>query len=287
VKLTSLALAALLAFVQAPALRPDPPHKCFDCDDWNRPHEPFKIYGNTYYVGVAGLSSILITGSAGSILLDGGLPQSAPIIDRNIRKLGFKTEDIRLIVNSHAHYDHAGGIAALQRVSKASVAASAAGKLALERGEPTPDDPQFAFGHDANAFPALKDVHAYTDRAALRVGELAITPHAVPGHTAGATTWSWRSCEGEDCKNIVYADSLNAVSAPAFRFTGDASHPSIVEQFRRSIETMAALPCDMMIPVHPVWDAKDALKPGSCRVYAAEAAKRLDARIAEEQRGRR
>jgi metallo-beta-lactamase class B len=296
----SLALILVVAAAApqpAPTIRQDPPHKCADCDAWNGPHEPFRIFGNTYYVGVAGLSSILITSNAGSILLDGGLPQSAPLIDANIRRLGFKTEDIRLIVNSHAHYDHAGGIAALQRASGAIVAASAAGKRAIERGEPTPDDPQFGFGRDANGFPAVANVRAVADGETLRVGDAAITAHAVPGHTPGATTWTWRSCEGARCHDVVYADSLNAISAQGFRFTGDASHPSIVATFRASIAKVAALPCDILVTVHPSLADLDGklsrraarpatdpfVDPGACRAYAAGASTRLDARLAEER----
>src|SRR4051794_12102028 len=84
---------------------------CPSCAEWNAPHAPFDVIGNTYYVGTNGLSSILITGAQGHILIDGGLPESAPLIAANIRALGFKVEDVKLIVNSHAHYDHAGGIA--------------------------------------------------------------------------------------------------------------------------------------------------------------------------------
>jgi metallo-beta-lactamase class B len=275
-----LALAAALLFVaQSPAaLRPDLPHKCADCDDWNRPHEPFKIFGNTYYVGPEGISSVLVLGNQGAILLDGGLPQSAPIIDANIRKLGFKTTDVRMIVNSHAHYDHVGGIAALQRFTGATVAASAAGKRAIERGEPTPDDPQYGFGREANAFPPVRNVRPVADRETIRVGDVAITAHLVPGHTPGATTWTWRACEGSNCRDIVYADSLNAISAPGFRFTGDASHPSLVEQFRKNIALVRELPCDIAIPVHPTFP----LASNGCRAHADAAEKRLEARLLEE-----
>jgi len=281
VKLLALAAALLLAGQSPAVLKPDPAHKCADCDDWNKPHEPFKVFGNTYYVGVEGISSVLIVGSQGLILLDGGLPQSAAIIDANIRTLGFKTTDVRMILNSHAHYDHAGGIAALQRFAGATVAASAAGKRAIERGEPTPDDPQYAFGREANAFPPARNVRAVADGETLRLGDLAITAHLVPGHTPGATTWTWRACEGATCRNIVYADSLNAVSAPGFRFTGDATHPSLVEQFRKNITLVRELPCDIAIPVHPTFP----LVPNGCRAHADAAEKRLEARIAEEKAG--
>jgi metallo-beta-lactamase class B len=300
VKSLTLTVVVLLALAQARStIKADPPHKCFDCDAWNQPYEPFRVFGNTYYVGVEGISALLVTGGGGSILLDGGLPQSAPLIDASIRKLGFKTEDIRLIVNSHAHYDHAGGIAALQRVSGAAVAASAAGKRAIEQGEPTPDDPQYGFGRAANAFPAVKDVRAVADGETLRVGDLAITAHMTPGHTPGATTWTWRSCDGGTCYDVVYADSLNSVSADKFRFSGGGT-PSIVEQFRKSIAKVAALPCDIIIGVHPSATDLDAkvkgrrarpatdpfVTPGGCRAYAGTAATRLDARIAEEAKGK-
>lgn len=269
-----------LAVTQAASpLRPDPPIACDSCAEWNRHKEPVRVFGNTYDVGVAGLGAILITSDQGHILLDAGLTQSAPLIDASIRTLGFRTEDIRLIVNSHAHYDHAAGIAAIQRVSGATVAASAAGAKALMRGLPAPDDPQIGFGEKENAFPAIANVRSVTDGEVLRVGDLALTAHLTPGHTPGSTSWTWRSCEGTQCKDIVYADSLNALAGPGFRFTGDKTHPSLVESFRRSIAVVADLPCDVLLTVHPVF-----ARGQTCRSYAAAAGKRLDAQIAEEQR---
>src|SRR5215213_8788178 len=109
-----------LAAQPSTKLIPDRPITCFDCVEWNTPREPFRVFGNTYYVGTTGLTSVLIASDAGSILLDGALSQSARLIDRNIRTLGFRPGDIELIVNSHAHFDHAAGIAALQRASGAT-----------------------------------------------------------------------------------------------------------------------------------------------------------------------
>lgn len=272
--------ASILLLIQgSSAVHPDPPIACMDCAEWNAPREPYRVFGNTYYVGVAGLSSVLITSGTGLILLDGGLPQSAPLIDANIRRMGFRTADIRLILNSHAHYDHAGGIAALQRASGATAATSAAGARALAQGEPTADDPQYAFGPKVNRFPAVKSVRAVADGEVLRVGDLAVTAHLTPGHTPGSTTWSWKSCEGTVCKDIVYADSLNPVSAPAFRFTGDGKQPGIVDEFRRGIAKVGALPCDVLLAVHPAF-----ARGQTCRTYAANAGKRLDDRVAEERR---
>ena len=197
-QIAGLAILLALSLFQAPTFKSDPPHKCDSCDEWNKPREPFKVFGNTYFVGTDGLSAILIVGDAGLILLDGGLEQSAAVIDANIRKLGFKTQDITLIVNSHGHYDHAGGIAALQRASGAMVAASPSGADALRRGENTTDDPQFGFGKAFNGFPPVKNVKVIKDSETLSVGNLSITANFTPGHTPGSTTWTWKSCEGKD-----------------------------------------------------------------------------------------
>ncbi len=290
-----LSLAALTAFAQeALRLQPDPPRDCPLCDAWNKKQQPFRVFGNTYYVGVAGLSSVLIASDKGLILLDGDLPQSAPLIAENIQSLGFRIQDIRLIVNSHAHHDHAGGIAALQRASGAIVAASASGARALEQGETTPDDPQHAFGRALNGFPQVKAVRVVSDGEVLRVNDLSITAHMTPGHTPGSTTWTWRSCEGTRCLDVVYADSLNAVSASGFKYT---RLPGVVDGFRRSIATVENLPCDILLTVHPEFsdlsgklqrraektNENQFIDPQACRVYAAAAARSLERRIAEEQ----
>jgi metallo-beta-lactamase class B len=260
---------------------------------WAAPGEPFKVFGNTWFVG-GGLSSVLITSKDGHILIDGGLTQSAPDIAANIEELGFKLEDVKLIVNSHTHYDHAGGIAALQRASGAEVAASPAAKAALERGGPTEDDPQFSFGPQHNDYPPVRGVRAISDREILRVGELALQVHFTPGHTPGGTSWTWKSCEGDRCLDMVYADSLNSVSAPGFRFSSDASR---VELFERSISRVADLPCDVLLTPHPEAFDRDArlaafkrepavnpfMNRGACKAYADGARQRLKKRVAEER----
>jgi len=291
--LIALAISLLASAGQA-VLRPDPPIKCDSCDEWNMPLAPFKVFGNTYYVGTAGLSALLITSDQGHILLDGGLTQSAPLIAANIVKLGFKIEDIKLILNSHAHYDHAAGIAALQRASGATVVSSASGAQAFALGDAVPDDPQVGFGN--NGFPAVKNVRVVKDKEKVTVGPLSVQMHNTAGHTPGSTTWTWQSCVDGKCLNMVYADSISAIAAPGFRFTGDAKTPSRVEQFRKSITTVGELPCDVMITTHPMAtdlagklkkrEAKPAvdpfIDPQACRVLAANAMKALDARVAEE-----
>jgi metallo-beta-lactamase class B len=288
------ALAALaIATLSNPQIRApfksDPPAMCGRCSEWNAPLDPFRVFGNTYYVGTAGLSSVLVTSEGGHILLDGGLPESAEEIDRHIRELGFRTEDVRLIVSSHAHFDHAGGIHALQHASRAVVAASPSGARALKQGGPTSDDPQYGLHGE---FPRVPKVRAVRDGETLRVGTLAITAHLTPGHTPGSTTWTWESCEGSRCLHMVYADSLNAVVGPDFRYSSD---PGRVAAFRASIAAVGALPCDVIVSVHPDFtdvagklgrraagETDAFVNPQGCREYAESNARLLDRQLAAE-----
>lgn len=275
----------------------DAPHFCDPCEEWNGARAPFHVYGNSWFVGTSGLGSILLTSPQGHILIDGGLPQSAPLIAKNIEAAGFRLKDIKLILNSHTHYDHAGGIAALVRATGAQVAASPASKRALERGGPMEDDPQFAFGAAHNNYSPVANVRAIADGETLKVGPLSVTAHFTPGHTPGGTSWTWRECEGERCLNLVYADSLNSVSAPGYRFSGDATHAGIERSFVRSMEVVEKLPCDILLAPHPVlidldaklarWKANPAVNPlidaGACKAYAEGARQRLEQRVAEER----
>lgn len=290
------ALGFVLLYVHSAAADERTPIACADCDEWNRAHAPFRVFGNTYYVGPRGLASVLVTSPAGHILLDGALPQSVPLIEANIRALGFRVEDIKVIVSSHAHYDHAGGIAALRADSGATVAASRAGAQALRDGQPTADDPQAGFGVDKNRFAPVATVRTVVDGEAVAVGPLRVTARLVPGHTPGSTTWTWRSCEGARCVDVVYADSLNAVAAPGFRFSGSNGHGDVSGRFFASIAKVAALPCDILLTVHPgfgkLFERAAAHPAGggdtfidrhACRVYADGARDRLRARLQEEK----
>jgi len=236
---------------------------CEACAVMNVTQAPFRIYGNSYYVGVHGLSSVLITSKRGHVLIDGGLPESAPKIAASIRALGFRPEDIRLIVNSHVHHDHAGGIASLQKLSGARVAASRSSAEVLERGASGRDDPQYG---KLLPFPPIARVKIIGDGETLRVGPIVLTAHFTPGHTPGGTSWTWKSCEQERCLNIVYADSLTAVSAPEFKFTRSPDYPQAIADFEKSFATLSALPCDILISTHPdasgFWTRFDAREHG-------------------------
>lgn len=269
--------------------------QCPRCAEWNAPQRPVRIHGNTYYVGTRGLSAVLVTSNQGHVLIDGALPESAPHILRNIRALGFRVEDVRLILNSHPHFDHSGGIAALQRASGAVVAASPASAPVLERGASGPDDPQYG---ELLGFPAASRVRVIADGETLRVGPLALTAHFTPGHTPGGTTWSWRSCEGARCLEMVYADSQSPISAEGFLFTNSRTYPAALNDFERGFAAIERLRCDVLLTPHPegnrLWErvaARDRgsrnafVESGACRRYASTARQRLARRVADE-RGR-
>lgn len=214
---------------------------------WTQPQAPERIYGNTWYVGSHGLSAILITSPQGHVLIDGTLPENAAMVEANIRALGFHVRDIRMILASHAHADHAGAIASLARDSGAVVSARASQARALRAGGEDVDDPQHG---DAPLFPDVPQVRAIADDAVVRVGPLAIQAHATPGHTPGSTSWTWTSCEGRHCLSMVYADSLSLLAADDYRYT-DPAHPGRLGDFRRALAMLSALPCDILMTPHP------------------------------------
>ncbi|HEY0232917.1 MAG TPA: MBL fold metallo-hydrolase, partial [Dokdonella sp.] len=179
------------------------------------------------------------------------------------------------------------------------VVASPSGAQGLRLGHAVDDDPQAGYAKDSG-WPAVAQVREVHDGEIVRLGDIAVTAHFTPGHTPGSTTWTWRSCEKGRCLDIVYADSLNPISAPGFHFLADATHADLTPGVRNSIRTVASLPCDILISVHPDIAGVDkklqqlAAKPTAnpfidaqaCHAYADRAGKLLDARIAEEKSGK-
>jgi len=258
--------------------------ECEWCEGWNRPLEPFRVYGNTYYVGTHGLGSILIDTGSGLILLDGALPQSATQIEANIRELGFDARQIRFIGLSHSHFDHAGGVAALARWSGATVLAGAHAIRVLEAGRLFADDPQFKLGHPA--FPAVAGALAVDADTVLSLGEVRLRAVPTPGHTPGGTSWTWQSCEDGRCLDIVYADSMTPVGPPEYRYSDGAG-----DSLRASAAAIAALDCDILLSTHDfsfglhekLEQGRDAfIDPDACWRYAEDAVGRLERRLESE-----
>lgn len=263
---------------------------CANDAGWNDPATPRRVHGDTYYVGTCGITALLVTSSAGHVLLDVGTEKAAAQVLANIRVLGFRIEDVKYIVNSHAHHDHAGGIAAVQRASGATVVSMRDALPMLRSGESTAADPQHG---DLRPFPGVAATRAIADGHELRAGPLALTAHATPAHMPGGTSWTWRSCEAGRCIDIAFVDSLSAVSAPGYRFSDEQAHPEVLPTFRRTFERVRTLPCDLLLTPHPqasaLWSrlgpgaTRSLVESGACRAYADAAEHRLESRLAEER----
>lgn len=248
---------------------------------WLAYSPPEKVFGNTYLVGFAGLSVVLIDTGAGLVLIDGALPQAAPAILNNVRKLGFKPKDIKFILSTEPHFDHSGGLAALVRDTGATVIASARGAEGLRSGSLAKDDPQHDFGGN---WPQVTRLRVVKDGEVIRLGHTAIIAQATPGHTMGSMSWSWQTCERKVCKAIVFAASLNPVSADTYRYTAPSSAP-IVRSFEASYRRMDGLACDILISAHPdnAGEGRFNNKPGACRTYVDRSRKLLAKRLASER----
>lgn len=258
------------------------------------PQQPVRIFGNSYYVGTRGLSSILITSDQGHILIDAPMGENVPIIAANVRTLGFRLEDVKLILNSHPHFDHAGGMGELQRLTGASVAARAPTAKVFTSGESFPDDPQFGI---SGSMKPVARVRTIKDDETVRVGRLAVTAMATGGHTPGGTSWRWQACEGPRCLSIVYADSLGAISADNFLFTNSQAYPTALQDFDRGFAALEATPCDILVTPHPeasnFWDrvvrrdrggdANGLVDTAACRRYVERARERLRQRVETEK----
>jgi metallo-beta-lactamase class B len=259
-----------------------------DNPSWTAPQKPFRIYGNTWFVGPHGLGAFLITAGTGDVLIDGGVPGDASLIESNIRSLGIQLRDIKWILNSHAHMDHAGGIAQLVHDTGAQVIAGAADVPLLEHGGR--DDPEYG---NRFPFPPVDKVRAVTDGERLHLGDLVLIAHATPGHTKGNTTWTWMSCEGKRCQDMVDVGSL---SAPGYKLIGNPKYPDIINDFEHSFGVVAGLPCDIPLAPHPgmvdFWarvakrkqgDVNALIDPIGCRAYAKSARQHFKAQLAKQR----
>jgi len=280
----------LLAACGPRELEPDAAFDCSNCERWNMPQEPFRILGNTWFVGTAGLTALLIETDDGLILVDGALPQSAALIDSSIRKLGFDPLNIKAILLSHAHYDHAGGINALQRLSDSPVYTSPDGAKVLQSGLLQDDDPHFLHGPENSSFPAVKGVTIIGNGEFVTIGGVDVKVVHTPGHTPGGVSWTWESCALGTCYDVVYADSLTAVSAEGYRFSDGPAANQIIE----SAAAISELDCDILLSPHPFFfgmqdklEKRDEGNPFinnvACMIYAETALDWLEQRLDSER----
>ena len=285
-----IALAAQGCASAVAAPEPAPPAsewaaQCKDWDDWDKPGPPFLIYGNTWYVGTCGIGAILVTGDDGHVLIDSGTNAGADVVLSNIRAAGFDPKDITLLLTSHEHWDHVGGMAKMQAVTGADLMTSEPAAEVMRSGNPGKDDPQFAIAERMEPVPAV-GLYAAGNKYGDILDRLGLRFLATPGHTPGAMSWTWESCEGSDCRTIVYADSLSPISADGYKFS---DHPEYVAAFRMGLAELAELDCDILLTPHPSASemrtkllARDMTSGMNCREYAEIIDTRLTKRLAEE-----
>jgi metallo-beta-lactamase class B len=244
---------------------------------WRQPVAPVRIADHTWQIGTARISALLIRTGAGAILIDGGLPQAADMLLAHMQSLGVAPGDLKLILNSHAHGDHAGPLAAVARATGARVVASAESAWLLAHGGS--NDIHFA---DDILYPPVQTDRIIRDGEVVALGDMRLTAHFMPGHTPGSTAWTWTDTRDGKPVRIAYVDSL---SAPGYTIHDNPRYPRLAEDFRHSFDVVRALPCDLLVTPHPDasgWDYADAAhphpRPMTCAEYADAAAVKLPAR---------
>jgi metallo-beta-lactamase class B len=214
-----------------------------DNSNWTRPLKPYRVVGNIYYVGSEGLSAWLITSSEGHVLLDSGpSAEGARLIERNIATLGFKLMDVKILINTHAHFDHAGGMAQLKADTGAKVWASRLDEPALEQGHHIGDNE-----NGPTPFAAVKVDRSFGDEAKLTLGETKLIAHLTPGHTPGCTSWTMAATEKGRPLSVTFPCSLSVAGNV---LVGNKTHKSIVADYRSTFAKLRAIPTDVMLPAH-------------------------------------
>ncbi len=279
-------LGAAPATTVRPAASADIAAACGTRDGWADPAPPARIFGNSWYVGTCGITVVLVETEAGLVLIDSGPLEAVPHVLANVRALGFDPKAIKWLLVTHEHFDHAGGIAALQQETGARLAVGPFIAGAIRFGRASADDPQAPLLKKYPMAPARVD-RVLRDRGQLQFGNFWITAHATPVHTSGSTSWVWQSCDGRTCRTIALADSANTISADGYRFT---DHPERVASARYGLDRIAALPCEILLTPHP--SSSDLLERLSgkapladrraCKAYAQAGRERLDQRLAKE-----
>jgi metallo-beta-lactamase class B len=203
--------------------------------EWNQPVKPFRVIGNIYYVGAVNVSSFYMKTPEGAILLDGGLPETAPLIEKSISQLGFSIKDVKFLLNSHAHYDHCGGLAELKKHSGARMIASAHDARVLTSAK-----------GGAGPFPAVHVDRVIADRETLQLGGVTLTAHLTPGHTKRCTTWTTSVSDAGKTYQVVFYCSTSVVD----KLVNNAGYPYIVSDYERSFAELRKMPCDVFLAPH-------------------------------------
>jgi metallo-beta-lactamase class B len=216
-----------------------------DSPDWSEPFPPHRMIGNIYYVGSRGLASYLITTGAGHILINSNLTTSIPLIRSNVEKLGFHFTDVKILVISHAHFDHDGGSAEVKKLTGAQYMVMDSDVGVVESGGKS----DFQYGGDPTlAYHATKVDRALHDDDEVRLGDTTLTAHKTAGHTRGCTTWSLRVREAGKTYDVVIVGSPNV--NPGYKLVNNAGYPEIAADYARGFRVLKSLPCDVFLGAH-------------------------------------
>jgi metallo-beta-lactamase class B len=210
----------------------------------NQPVDPFRIAGNLYYVGATDISSYLIATPTGHVVIDAGYESTVAQIEKNVRALGFRLEDVRVLLNTQAHFDHAAGLAQLKHDTGAQLVISDRDADIVERG----GHGDFSFG-DAHPFPAAKVDRRIRDGETVTLGKLTLHAHVTPGHTRGCTTWSFAVTE--DHRELQVVDICGLTVLDTTRLRGNAAYPEIVSDYEKTFAALRRIPVDIFIGAHP------------------------------------
>ncbi len=238
----AFAVAAFLLALLAPTL-PAAAQPVEEWKAWNQPVEPFRIADGLYYVGANEIAAYLFTTPEGHILLDGGFAETVPLIVESIGKLGFKVADVKILLNSHAHVDHAGGLARLEELTGARFYASAGDRPVLASGGKADPGPAREY-----PFPPIVPDAIVADGEKVSLGGVTLVARLTPGHTPGCTTWTTEVTDGDRRLAAVFVCSPNVLDGT--RLVGDADYPGIADDFASTFATLRALPCDIPLGPH-------------------------------------
>ena len=222
----------------------------FPVNEWNQPFKPFHIIGNIYYVGTNNLACYIIKTNAGLILLDTAMQESAPIIRANIEALGFALKDIKIMLSSHAHFDHVAGHADMKAATGAKVYATKADAEIMESGGKKGFHPLTPYYKPIKVDKILKD------GGVVQLGEVKMTSHLTPGHTEGNTAWTTTVEENGKKYNVVFTSSMSI--NPGVRMVKNPTWAGVAEAYAKSFQTLKSLPCDVFLGPHAPFFAMEA-----------------------------
>jgi len=214
-------------------------------NDWLEPFPPFRIAGNLYYIGSRGLASYLVTTPEGHILINSNLEKSVPMVRASIEKLGFKYSDVKILLISHAHWDHNAGSALIKKETGAKYMVMAEDVSAVESGGKT----DFNYGSDKGTYyPATKVDRTLRDKEEVKLGGTVLVAHLTAGHTKGCTTWTMKVGDGAKALDAVIVCSPNV--NPGYKLVNNTAYPGIADDYVRMFKTLASLPCDLFLGAH-------------------------------------